>query len=99
MLIAIFVVLLLILFVLAPWLLGVAAAIAALISVPVMIGIAGGLVLALAWGLWKLMEGAVKRPATDPSFTLTDARKACQHCQLEIPADEHHCRHCGKLTK
>lgn len=98
--IAIFIVLLLILFVLAPWLLSVAAAIAALISVPVMIGIACGAVALVGMVLWVFFSELYKgsrspQPVTD----LPGERKACQHCQLEIPVSEHHCRHCGKLTR
>lgn len=95
--ILILVVLLLILFVLAPWLMAVFSAIAAMVGIPVLIGASLIVVGGAAWLLWKILSESFKSVPSDPAMGLI--HKLCTHCRRSIPSTEHHCSHCGKLTK
>lgn len=104
MLIAILIVLLLILFVLAPWVFAWAAGVfvwlVAIFGVPLLIVIGAAVVGGVAYGIWKGVS-ASRSMTGELAYSeraLSD-RKSCQHCGCEIPMNEHHCRHCGKLTK
>lgn len=97
MLILILIVLLLILFVIAPWMLAVFAAFAAAVGVPVLIAIAVIVAGGLAWLLWNILSESFKSVPSDPAMGLI--HKLCTHCRRSIPSTEHHCSHCGKLTK
>lgn len=90
-------ILLLILFVLAPWLMAVFAAIAAVVGVPVLIGAAVVVIGGVVWLLWSVFSEAFKTVPSDPG--VSSIHKLCTHCRRSIPSTEHHCRHCGKLTK
>lgn len=97
MLILILVVLLLILFVLAPWLMAVFSAIAAAVGIPVLVGASLIVVGCAAWLLWSIFSEAFKSEPSDPGMGMI--HKLCTHCRRSIPSTEHHCSHCGKLTK
>lgn len=95
--ILILVVLLLILFVLAPGLVAVFAAIAAVVGIPVLIGAALIVVGGAAWLLWNILSESFKSVPSGPA--VGSVHKLCTHCRRSIPSTEHHCSHCGKLTK
>lgn len=96
MIIAIFVVLLFILFVIAPWLVGLLALVVATVGVPLLLGLVALFVVSVAWGIWRAISAPVPDFAGGPP---SKKMKPCQHCKAEIHHSEYHCRHCGKLTR
>lgn len=56
------------------------------------------LVCLIAYSVWLGISESRKVQLACSDGATSD-RKSCQHCSREIPISEHHCRHCGKLTK
>lgn len=89
--IAILVVLVIIALVLAPWLIGVAVALAVAYGVYVVVIGAIGIVALLVVVFWETMT----RPKTDDAPTITTgARINCKHCQAEMPDNLLFCDNC-----
>jgi len=88
--IAIFVVLVIIALVLAPWLIGVAAALVA--AYGVIIVVLGGIAIlsGIAVVLWVVMTD--REPAESPP--LVGARTSCRYCQAEISSSLAFCDNC-----
>lgn len=98
--IAIFVVLVLILLVLAPWILGLAAILVSWVLVTfgwaMLIGIGAALAAALLYGAWRtipIMLEPYRRDTEEP--VLLGPRKVCRHCQSEMAESAVTCSNCG----
>lgn len=92
---AILIVLILIAVLIAPWLIGVAVAAVAvygiyLTAVAVLAGLA--FVIAVAWVL------VTEKSRRDKPEEIHGERKACKHCQVEMPAATVQCKNCGQAN-
>jgi membrane protein implicated in regulation of membrane protease activity len=93
--VAILIVLILIAVLIAPWLIGVAIAAAAaygiyLTAAAALTGVA--FVVAVIWVL------ATSRGRRDKPEEIHGERKACKHCQVEMPASAIQCKNCGQVN-
>ena len=92
---AILIVLILIAVLIAPWLIGVAIAAAAiygvyLVAAAALAGVA--VVVAVAWAL--ITESSRREKPEE----IHGERKACKYCQVEMAASANQCSNCGKSS-
>lgn len=88
---AILAVLILIAVILAPWLIGVAAALAAAYGVYVVVLAALAIIATPIIIAWAVMTQ--RRPATEPPPIIGN-RVVCRHCQSEMPDNIAFCQNC-----
>lgn len=92
---AIFIVLILIAVLIAPWLIGVAVAAAAAYGIYLITAAAlTGVVFVIAV-IWLLATVKSRREGPEE---IHGERKACKHCQVEMPASAIQCKNCGQAS-
>lgn len=91
---AILLVLILIAVLIAPWLIGVAIAAAAIYGVYLVIAAAFAAVAIVIGVIWALISVTVKNQREKPEV-IHGERKACPFCQCEMPVNAFICKNCG----
>lgn len=90
---AILIVLILISVLIAPWLIGVAVAAAAVYGVYLITAAAlAGVVFVIA-AIWLLATTKKRREGPEE---IHGERRACKHCQVEMPVSAIQCKNCGQ---
>lgn len=91
--VAILIILILIAVLIAPWLIGVAFAAAAIYGVYLVAAAAIAGVATVVAVIWFLISGY---PRQEKPEEIHGERKACMYCQIEMAASASQCSNCGK---